>query len=229
MKFMKVEENRRGMDNIDISIEDTLEEEKEEMEIMINNNELETDIDVEIAPSLPPETEEEKLKKKEKIKRDEKEYYEFIDWVRGAIVKTKNNVLAGAICLVTAVIVVFMSCVIYDTYIETKNASPSVTVMAEDRFSDIEFTERLQDAIDNNEVSLEGVKFNILDNRLTIIGSLDMYCKDVIWKEYNKDQINEMSDEMIKRLTRDDNGKPGYWYFVIDKSIDSGEVDSNNA
>lgn len=201
MKFLKVEETRRGMDSIDISIEDTLEEEKEEMEIMINNNELETDIDVEIAPALPPETEEEKLKKKEKIKRDEKEYYEFIDWVRGAIVKTKNNVLSFVMVTLACLVILLGSCQIYDEVIRLHPKPLTVNLEAKES-KNIAFTDQLKEAIDNGDVDMSGVQFSTLEGRMTIIGheSLKLYCKDSKWiEDYNEETKST-----------------GYWLWTID-------------
>lgn len=200
MKSMKIEEVRRGMDNIDISIEDIVEEETSE--IMINNNELETNIDIEISPALPPETEEEKLLKKEEAKRkDAEEFKEFKLWLSGVLQNTYRNILSFVMVALACLVILLGSCQIYDEMI--KLHPKSITVVLEAKESkNIAFTDQLREAIDNGDVDMSDVEFSTLEGRMTIIGheSLKLYCKDSKWVEdYNEETKST-----------------GYWLWTID-------------
>ena len=199
MKSMKIEEVRRGMDNIDISIEDMVQE---EAEVMINNNELETDIDISISPSLPPETEEEKLLKKEIAKRkDEAEFNEFKQWLSRVLQNTYRNVLSFVMVALACLVILLGSCQIYDEVIRLHPKPLTVNLEAKES-KNITFTDQLKEAIDNGDVDMTDIQFSTLEGRMTIIGheSLKLYCKDSRWVEdYNEETKST-----------------GYWLWTID-------------
>lgn len=202
MKFLKVEENRRGMDSIDISIEDTVEEET--AEILINNNELETNIDIAIAPSLPPETEEEKLLKKEAAKRDEAEFKEFKLWISRVLQNTYRNMLSFIMVALACLVILLGSCQIYDEWIKLHPKPLTVNLEAKES-KNIAFTDQLKEAIDNGDVDMTDVQFSTLEGQMTIIGheSLKLYCKDSRWiEEYNTETKST-----------------GYWLWTIDLAV----------
>ena len=196
---MKIEEVRRGMDNIDISIEDMVQE---EAEVMINNNELETDIDISISPSLPPETEEEKLLKKEIAKRkDEAEFNEFKQWLSRVLQNTYRNVLSFVMVALACLVILLGSCQIYDEVIRLHPKPLTVNLEAKES-KNITFTDQLKEAIDNGDVDMTDIQFSTLEGRMTIIGheSLKLYCKDSRWVEdYNEETKST-----------------GYWLWTID-------------
>lgn len=198
---MKVDETRRGMDNIDISIEDTVEE----AEILINNNELMEDIDIDISPSLPPETEEEKLLKKEEAKRkDKEEFKEFKLWISRVLENTYRNVLSFVMVALACLVILLGSCQIYDEIIKLHPKPLTVNLEAKE-CKNITFTDQLKEAIDNGDVDMTDVQFSTLEGQMTIIGheSLKLYCKDSRWvEEYNEETKST-----------------GYWLWTIDLAV----------